>query len=203
MLCGFPLSPHSAPTSAAYGAAEGRWSVKNQACSNRTWKRLEGTSAKKSLCYHGNKGWISQCSSKIISSNKFCGEAGSIISSHKAANTKGACLKSKLPATGQWVTCLGIRKPLVACYSLVFVARLGFFTPSRGCKTPSPNTHWVLNWLQTDFNIFTPPTCHSEPCSPSFGVNTTATAAASEFVNKPSGETITLFAFRNKPCFLH
>lgn len=48
-------------------------------------------------------------------------------------------------------------------------------------------------------HLFSPPTCHGEPYSPSFGVNTVATSAASEFVNKPSGETITLLAFRNKP----
>lgn len=33
---------------------------------------------------------------------------------------------------------------------------------------------------------------------PAFGVNTIATSAASESVNKPLGETITLLAFRNK-----
>lgn len=86
------------------------------------------------------------------------------------------------------------------CCSLVFATVPGFFTPGRGCNTPSPSTHPALNYLIASRfqHLFTPLTCHGETHSPSFGVNTTAASAAPEFVNKPSGETITLPAFRNK-----
>jgi hypothetical protein len=58
----------------------------------------------------------------------------------------------------------------------------------------------IANRLQ---HLFTPPSCHGEPYSPSFGVNTVAASAASEFVNKPPGETITLLVFGKKPWSSH
>lgn len=86
-------------------------------------------------------GFLSVVFTKMTSSNTICREAGSIVSSHKEANTRGLRLKSKPPGIRQWVTSLGIRKPRVAGCSLVLAAGLGFFTPNRGCNVPSPNTH--------------------------------------------------------------
>lgn len=170
-------------------------------------ERLEGSSSRKSFCYHRNKVPRSVLFTKTTSSNEFFGEAGN--GSHPIEKqTQRACVLSPILLTlDSGLPLLELEAhdvPLVACYSLVFTARLGFFTLSRGCKTPSPNTHGVLNYLIANrFQHLFTPTCHSEPYSPSFGVNTIATSAASECVNKPSGETITLLAFRNKPWSLH
>lgn len=91
--------------------------------------------------------------------------------------------------------------PLIVCYSLVSAAGLGFFTPSRSCNTPTPNTHWGSE-LPDCKDISTSLYSSSMPQwthSPSFGVNTVATSAASEFVNKPSGDAITLLPLEISP----
>ena len=108
-------------------------------------ERLEGSSFMKSFCYHRNKDQIrSVLFTKMTSSNKFFGEAGN--GSHPIEKqTQRACVLSpSLLTLDSGLPLLELEAhdvPLVACYSLVFTARLGFFTPSRGCNTPSPNTH--------------------------------------------------------------
>lgn len=125
--------------------------------------------------------------------------------SHPTEKTKGLCLKCH-PADRRELLLLELERPLTDCCSTIFAARLGFFTPIKGCDESHPPTSiGALNYLIANRfqHLFTPPTCHSELYTPSFGVNTVATPAASEFVNKPSGETITLLARRNKPWSLY
>lgn len=108
-------------------------------------ERLEGSSSRKSFCYHRNKDPIrSVLFTKTTSSNEFFGEAGN--GSHPIEKqTQRACVLSPILLTlDSGLPLLELEAhdvPLVACYSLVFTARLGFFTLSRGCNTPSPNTH--------------------------------------------------------------
>lgn len=198
-------SPYSVLTSAVYSAAEVQVIIREPCLSHLHLKQRQ---AKREQLYEIillPEEWRPDFLvffTKMTSSNKFCGEAGSASHPTEKQMPK-ACVSSPilLPLDSE-LPLLESESPLGSpnCCSLVFAAVPGFFTRSRGCNTPSPSTHLALNYLIANRfqHLFTPLTCHSETHSPSFGVNTIAASAAPEFVNKLSGETITLPAFRNK-----
>lgn len=113
------------------------------------------------------------------------------------------CLRSTPPAIRQWLLLLESQSPdvlLRACCRQVFAASLGFFTPSRGCNTPSPRPPRGADpsdCKQISTSLYSS-SVPQRTRSPSSGVNTGASSAAPT-VNKSSGETITILAFRNKP----
>lgn len=187
-----------------------RWLLESHACPICTWNTgWKGAALwNRSVTIGTKTGILSVFISKMTSSNILCG-GWEFVSSHTEANTK-ACVFSLvlLPLDSESPPLLESESPgvhLTASYGLVFAAKLGFFTPSKGCSTPSPALTAGRSYLITKRfqHLTTPPTRHTDPRSPSFGVNTPATSAASELVNKPSGETITLVAFRNKPWSSH
>lgn len=84
--------------------------------------------------------------------------------------------------------------PPMACRGLVLAARLGSSLAAEAATRYPPALLGVMNHLIANRfqHLWAPSASHSEPLSPSWGVNTTATSAAPETVNKSSGETITL-----------
>lgn len=139
----------------------------------------------------------------MTSRNRSCGEAGSGSHPPEKQTPTMCVLGPLLLPLDNGLLLLESQSPdvlLRACCRQVFAASLGFFTPSRGCNTPSPRPPRGADpsdCKQISTSLYSS-SVPQRTRSPSSGVNTGASSAAPT-VNKSSGETITILAFRNKP----